>query len=167
MRPVYCYNNCLTIYSYRVIVVKHVDNAATISCRKFVVASEINALENAIDLVVVLHLSVAATIRATACRASAPSRSRIGATMLDGFEWKNRIIAILIPYAVARHADDMAMIDRHAATTLRRVGDRDHRPLPRRENISRFLLNLIRRYEHNNGSNISTADRISIPPRSA
>lgn len=64
MRPVYCYKNCLTIYSYRFIVVKHVHNAATISCRKFVVASEINALENAIDLVVVLHLSVAATTRA-------------------------------------------------------------------------------------------------------
>jgi hypothetical protein len=93
------------------------------------VSSDIDALENAIDLVVVLHLSVAATIHATACRLSAPSRSRIGATMLDGFEWKNKIIAIPIPSAVARHADDMAIIDRPAATALGRVGDRDHRTI--------------------------------------
>jgi hypothetical protein len=95
----------------------------------FVVSPDINVQENAIDLVVVLHLSVAATIRVTACRASAPSRSHIGATMLDGFERKNRIIAIPIPSAVARHADDMAIIVRPAATTLGRVCDRDHRPI--------------------------------------
>jgi len=55
----------------------------------FMVSPDMDVPENAVDSIVVLHLSVAATIRAIASRASAPSRFHIGAARRDGFGRKH------------------------------------------------------------------------------